>query len=174
MKKVLITIGIIIIIAIILQTLGISVPHFFWPKKDIETSELNQPSLEKKVLIASRSSKFKNAIIKKLGEAIKNDSVYVKFTGLKKLRDEDYDRYNAIVLINTCMAGGMDPIAKNFLKSQKGKNNIVILTTSGGGDWLPKMKYQSFDAIASASEKDKVDSVANEIINKIRVLLLSK
>ena len=141
MKKVLITIGIIIIIAIILQTLGISVPHFFWPKKDIETSELNQAFLEDKVLIASRSSEFKNAIIEKIEEAMKNDSVYVKFTGLKKLRDEDH---------------------------QKGKNNIVILTTSGGGDWLPKMKYQSFDAIASASEKDNVDSVAKEIIDKIR------
>lgn len=168
MKKVLITIGIIIIIAIILQTLGLSVPHFFWPKKDIETSELNQAFLEDKVLIASRSSEFKNAIIEKIEEAMKNDSVYVKFTGLKKLRDEDHDRYNAIGLINTCMAGGMDPIAKDFLKNQKGKNNIVILTTSGGGDWLPKMKHQNFDAIASASEKDNVDSVAKEIIDKIR------
>ena len=172
MKKVLITIGIIIIIAIILQSLGISVPHYFWPKKDIETSELNQPSLEKKVLVVSHSSEFKNAIIEKIEEAIKNDSVYVKFTGLKKLRDEDYDRYNAIVLINTCMAGSMDPIANGFLKSQKGKNNILILTTSGGGDWLPKMKYQNFDAIASASEKDKVNSVAKEIIDKIKALLL--
>ena len=119
MKKVLITIGIIILTTIVVQATGISVPHLFWPKKDIETSELNQTSLEKKVLVASRSSEFKNAIIETIREEFKNDSIYFKFTGLKKLNGEDTDSYNAAILINTCMAGGMDPIAKGFLSSKK-------------------------------------------------------
>lgn len=167
MKKTLIAIGIIIVVAILLQTLGISVPHLFWPKKDIETSELNQPSLEKKVLVASRSSEFKNAIIEKIREEFKNDSVYFKFAGLKKLKGEEADSYNAIVLINTCMAGGMDPIVKRFVKNRK-DNKTIVLTTSGDGVWIPKIKDQSFDAVATASKKDKVDSMAKEIIDKIR------
>ena len=170
MKKVLIIIGIIITTAILLQALGISGPHYFWPKKDIETSELNQPSLEKRILVASRSSKFKIAIIEKIKEEFENDSVYFKFTGLKKIKGEDTDFYNTVVLINTCMAGGMDPIAKRFVKQYKDKR-IIVLTTSGDGGWLPKIKDQSFDAVATASEKDKTDSVAKEIIDKIRTIL---
>jgi len=170
MKRVLSIIGIIIILTVILQALGISVPHLFWPKKDIETSEQNQPSLEKKILIASRSSEFKNAVLEKIKEEFKNDSVYLKLTGLKKLKGEDIGSYNTIVLINTCMAGGMDPIAKGFVKRRKDKK-IIVLTTSGDGGWLPKIKDQSFDAVATASEKDKTDSVAKEIIDKIRASL---
>ena len=170
MKKVLITTGIIIFMAILLQTLGISVPHYFWPKKDIETSELNQLSFEKKILVAARSSEFKDAIIEKITEEFKGDSVYFKFTGLKSLKSEDIGLYNAFVLINTCMAGGMDPVAKDFVKRRKDKK-IVVLTTSGDGGWLPKIKDQSFDAIATASEKNKTAPVAKEIIDKIRTSL---
>jgi hypothetical protein len=38
-----------------------SVPHLFWPQKDIQPQELHLPSLGQKVLIASRSSEFKDA-----------------------------------------------------------------------------------------------------------------
>lgn len=170
MKRVLSIIGIIIILTVILQALGVSVPHLFWPKKDIETSELNQPSFGKKILIASRSSEFKNAVLEKIKEEFKGDSVYIKFTGLKKLKGEDIGSYSALLLINTCMAGGMDPIAKDFLKHRNDKK-VIVLTTSGDGGWLPKIKDQRFDAVATASEKDKTDSVAKEIIDKIRASL---
>lgn len=170
MKKVLITIGVIIIIAILLQTLGISVPHYFWPQKDIETSELNKQSFDKKIMIAARSSDFKNSVLEKIKEEFKGDSVYIKLTGLKNLKGEDIGSYNALVLINTCMAGGMDPIAKGFVKNQKDKK-IIVLTTSGGGGWLPKIDDQSFDAIATASEKEKTTPVAKKIIDKINASL---
>ena len=170
MKKALITIGIIILIAIVLQTLGISVPHYLTPKKDIETSELNQPSLEKKVLVASRSSDFKNAVLDKIKEEFNGDSVYIKFTGLKKLHGEDIGPYNVFVLINTCMAGSMDPVVKGFAQKQK-DGKIIVLTTSGDGVWLPKIKDRSLDAVATASKKDKTGSVAKEIIDKIRASL---
>ena len=170
MKKALSIIGVIIILAIILQALGISVPHYFWPKKDIETGELNQASFEKKILVASRSSEFKNSVLEKIKEKFTGDSVYFKFTGLKMLKDEDVHAYNAFILINECMAGGMDPIAKSFVKNQKGKK-IIVLTTSGEGGWLPKMKDQTFDAIATASEKDKTEFVAKKIIDEINASL---
>jgi hypothetical protein len=65
------------------------------------------------------------------------------------------------------MAGGMDPIVKNFVKHRKDKK-VMVLTTSGDGGWLPKMKDQDFDAIATASEKDKTAPVAQKIITTIK------
>ena len=74
-------------------------------------------------------------------------------------------------MINTCMSWDMDRNVKAFLKKHKNQGNMIILTTSGDGKWLPKMKDQNFDAISAASEKNKVDEVANTIITRVKSLI---
>jgi len=44
--------------------------------------------LGKKVLVDSRSSEFKDAVVKKIGEAFKDEPIYVKFIGLEQLKAE--------------------------------------------------------------------------------------
>jgi hypothetical protein len=48
---------------------------------------------------------------------------------------------------------------------------MIVLTTSGDGDWLPKMEGRNFDAISSASKQANVDAVAGTIIAKVERLL---
>ncbi|MBN1996677.1 hypothetical protein JW935_03930 [candidate division KSB1 bacterium] len=60
-----------------------------FPNKDIPSSELNEPTLNKKVPVASRSSEFKQAVNAKLRDAFKDWPVYVKFIGLGNLKNED-------------------------------------------------------------------------------------
>jgi hypothetical protein len=155
----------------IMQLSCFSVPHLFWPQKDIQPHELHEPSLGKKALVASRSSEFKDAVVEKIKSAFKDESVYVKFIGLEQLEKENGAEYSAVVLINTCMSWDMDRNVKAFLKRHKEQSNIIVLTTSGSGGWLPKMKGHNFDAISSASQEDKVDVVADEIITKVRLLI---
>jgi hypothetical protein len=160
-----------VVLIVSLFQIHCSVPHRVLPHKDIQPSELNQPSLDKKILVASRSSEFKQAIVDKIKEAFQEKPVYVKFIGVREIKKEDAAQYHAIVMINTCMSWDMDRSVHGFLDRYKDHSNMIVLTTSGDGGWLPKMKGRNFDAISSASKKVKIDEVANKIIDRINSLI---
>lgn len=147
------------------------VPHLIWPQGDIQQVELNDPSFEKRALVASRSSEFKDAVVNKIRDSFKGESVYVKFIGIDKLKKEDGTKYSAVVLISTCMGWKLDRTVNGFLNRHEDQGNIIVLTTSGDGDWLPKKKDRHFDAISSASQPVRVNEIADEIITKIHLLL---
>jgi hypothetical protein len=149
-----------------------SPPQLFWPQKDIDSFSVNQPALAKKVLIVSRGSDFKRALVDTIRDAFKGDSVYVKCTGLTKLKNEDASAYGAIVIINTCMGWDWDRNIHAFLKGRQDTAHVIVLTTSGSGKWLPKKIPAGVDAIACASEK--AGAVAADIVGRIRSLLAAR
>ncbi len=140
-------------------------------QKDIPTTVLNDPALEKKVLVASRSSKFKTAVNAKLRTAFENRPVYVKFTGIGNLQREEIQQYDAVVMLNQCMGQKMDPDVIRFLDGQKEQGKMIVVTTSAAGNRQPKMKGGNFDAVSSASKKSRVDDVAGRVIEKVNVLI---
>jgi hypothetical protein len=148
-----------------------SPPQLFWPQKDLDSFSVNQPTLAKKVLIVSRNSNFKRALADKITDAFKGDSVYIKCTGLKKLKNEDASAYGAVVIINTCMGWDWDRNVHAFLKGKQDAKNVIVITTSASGKWLPKKIPAGVDAIACASEKAGADAVAAGIVGRIRPLL---
>jgi hypothetical protein len=165
----------IIFITVFLCTIpacSFSFPQLFWPQKDIDSFSVNQPTLAKKVLIVSRNSNFKRAVVDKIKNALRDEPVYVKCTGLTKLKNEDASAYSVIVIINTCMAWDWDRNIHAFLKGKQDARKVIVLTTSGSGKWLPKKIPAGVDAIASASEK--TDVVAADIIGRIRSLLATR
>ena len=93
---------------------------------------------------------------------------------MKQLKKENTGDYGVIVLINTCMAWDWDRNVRSFLKSRKDVHNIIVLTTSGSGDWVPNKKKWNIDAVASASVKTNTDGVAGEMVLKIKQILESK
>jgi hypothetical protein len=158
-------------LCICLVHLSCAIPRLIWPQDDIGAYELNARSLKDRVLVASRSSEFKDSVVAAIREALEAEPVYVKFIGLDGLKREDPGAYKAVVLINTCIAWGMDPDVEHFLKRSTDQGHIIVLTTSGDGNWLPEMKGRHFDAIACASKSINVDRVSAQIISKIRTLL---
>ncbi len=151
--------------------LSCSVPRYIWPQKDIQSKEINDQSLEKKVLVASRKSEFKDAVINHVCRALKDRLVYIKLIGLKDLNQENVDSYSAVIILNTCMAWGMDRKVSAFLDEHENQEKMIILTTSGDGDWTPDMDDFSFNAISSASEIANVEVVSRKISNKTLSLL---
>jgi hypothetical protein len=149
-----------------------SLPQLLWPQRDIDSFSVNRPTLAKKVLIVSRDSDFKRALVDKIKDVFKGESVYVKCTGLTKLKNEDASAFGAIVIINTCMAWDWDRNVHAFLKAKQDAKNVIVLTTSGSGKWMPKKIPPGVDAIASASEK--IDVVAADIVGRIRSLLATR
>ncbi len=68
-------------------------------------------------------------------------------------------------MISTCMSWDMERRVYGFLDRYKDYSNMIVFTTSGDGDWLPKMDGRNFDAITSGSKKVDLDKVAQEIID---------
>ena len=147
---------------------GCAVPQYIWPQKDIGFHEINQPTLEKRILIASRKSEFKNAVVQKIEDAFRNQAVYIKIIGIEDLKYKDADHYSTVVLINTAMGWKIDRKVERFLDGHKNLNSIIVLTTSGGGDIIPDSEKYHIDAVSSASTKDETASVTNKIIDKIK------
>lgn len=141
------------------------------PQADADVHEVGKEVFGTRILIASRDSDFKVEIARRIGEALRDEPVYVKFIGIKQLANEAGSDYTAIILMTRCTSWSMDPEAKTFLEKNPELSNIVVLVTSGDGDWKPDMEGKKFDAITSASVMADTDSVAEEILEKLRTII---
>ena len=151
---------------------GCSVPHKLASKEDVLAREWNDPTAEKRVLISSRSSEFKNEVVERIEEQLRGKKdVYVKVIGVEALEQEDAAPYRAVVLVNTCVAWKMDPEIESFLEKHPESDRIIVLTTSGDGEWKPKKDEQAFDTVTSASKDYDPDAVADQIVERVGRLL---
>ena len=155
---------------LILQ-MSCAVPRMIWPQGNIQALELNSPKLDKRVLVAARSSEFKDAVVTKIRDSFMGMPVYIKFIGVDDLDKEKAESYTAVILVNTCIAWGFDRHVEAFIARASDQRNIVVLTTAGNADWKPDKKGRNYDAITTASIKTDVDKVADEVISKVRALL---
>lgn len=136
-----------------------------------ETTKNNYRPNEKKVLIAAQKSRFKEAVMLKVREVLQEDGYPVKTISLKELRAESADNYQAIVIVNTCWAWRLNGHVRRFLSEVHGneRKKIVLLTTAASGSWHPKLT--DVDAITSASMMTEAGCIADNIINRVRILL---
>ena len=123
---------------------------------------------EKMVLIASRSSEYKLGLLAELQKQLAAAQISHKAIGVKQLDKVDANDYAAVIVINTCLAWGLDQDVINFLDRQKTTAKIVLLTTSGDGLWLPDKRGYDFDAISGASIKANMSDVAQDLMERIR------
>jgi hypothetical protein len=135
----------------------------------VRTTEWGDLNAERRVLIATQTSEFKEAVVARIVEGLKEDLYYVKVIDLKALKGEPATEYDAIVVVNTCKAWSMSRGASRFVKNFEEREKVVLLTTAGGGDWMPKLG--GLDAITSASKSNKVEPLANEIVGKVQKIL---
>jgi hypothetical protein len=156
---------------ILLFQAGCSIPRHIWQEDDVQVSEVNDPASAKRVLIASGESDFKESVIERVKAALEPEGVYIKVIGLGELEGQSVEDYDAVVLMNRCVAWGMDPHVDGFMKQQDSYDNIIVLTTSGDGGWLPDTTTRDFDAISAASKHALVDETAGEIVDRVLALL---
>ena len=152
-----------------LALVAVALVAFGCAVRAIKTTETGDPRAHNKVLIATQRSEFKEAVVSRIVEDLRKDLHYVKVIDLKVLKDEPAREYDAIVVVNTCKAWRMSRGASSFVKSFEEKEKVVLLTTAGGGDWMPKSV--GVDAITSASKSQKVDPLADDIVGRVRRIL---
>ena len=155
-------------IALLFLLAACAAPQRFWPQEDIIGSETATPDGKQIILIASRSSEFKKLLVAKLHEQLAENGFGQKTIGVQGLPQVNTSNYAAVVVINSCLAWGLDTDVQTFLDREKTATNIIVLTTSGKGAWLPDRCDKDFDAISAASKMTSVDTVVNDVMASIK------
>jgi hypothetical protein len=156
--------------ALLATSFANTVPSSFWPQSDRKEQNFGNQQSSKRVLIAARSSAFKDEVVNAVIDSLVADSFFVKLTGIKSLSQNRPDEWQAVVLVNTCMAWQGDNAVQNFIRKNAAYKSFIMLTTSGDPDscgsskWIPP----TVDAISSASEVSKRQTTVNAILAAIR------
>ena len=134
--------------------------------KTVETMETGaQDSLKGKVLIATQKSRFKRTLVSEIQDNLGDNVFYVKIVDVKGLPNESADDFNAIVILNRCMAGRPDPRVESYIDDIPDKNKVILLTTGRLDSWKPDSS--EIDAMSSASTMSETAPIASSISDKV-------
>ena len=132
----------------------------------MDTTEAgNRDSLKGKVLIATQKSEFKRTIVSEIRDNLGDNVFYVKVVDVKWLPNESTDDFNAIVILNRCMAGRPDPRVESFVDDMPDKKKLILLTTGRLDSWKPDSS--EIDAVSSASTMSETTPLARSIADKV-------
>lgn len=137
----------------------------------IESYEVNLKGRGKRVLIATQGSDYKADLVSALIKGLEGQANYIKVIDVTSLDEVDHSDWEAIVLINTCEAGKMQPDAVSFLERVDGRERVVVVTTSGDGGWVPR--NDSYDTISTASEKGNIEPVVDTVLARLVGIMFS-
>ena len=136
----------------------------------VDTEEAgNRDSDKSWVLIATQSSKFKRSLVSEIKDTLKKNNCYVKVVDVRGLNDISTLEYNAVVILNRCMAGRPDPRVESFIDTTEQKDKVILLTTGQLDSWKPDSK--EVDAMTSASTMSESAKIAQTIAGKVLMLL---
>jgi hypothetical protein len=141
--------------------------------KAVDTTETgNRETLKSKVLIATQTSKFKTSVVSGIKDNLKDDVFYIKIVDVKWLPNETPNDFNAIIILNRCMAGRPDPRVESFVDATPHKKKVILLTTGQLDSWEPDS--QEIDAMSSASTMSETTPLARSIADKVMVIIRSQ
>jgi len=127
----------------------------------------------KQVLIATESSRFKEAVVTQVAETLCQDNrpLLVKRIDLSQLAAEPIQDYQVIVLLNSCRAWQPSSVVRELLKtlSDADKKKLVILTTANSGEC--DLKVSGVDAISAASKRTGIVPVSKTVVDMVRARL---
>jgi len=127
-------------------------------------------TLQKKLYIASAESEFKDTVAEKIVTYYKGKItiVSIRIDSLVSLQKDDY---TVLAVLNSCWGREFQPKVMSFLNRIQDLSSIIVFTTYKYADRQPDMEKWNVDAVTSASQMAKADSVANIIIEKINIRL---
>ncbi len=163
-----------VLITAFLVCLFLTLLYWYKPNYSFEvthTNEIDFSNLDRKLLIATQSSPFKDSVTFIVSERYRSVSVVVEVIDVKALANKEAADFDAILLIYRWEAGAPPETVQSFIdKNSSLKNKMVELTTSWNG--LEKMK--NVDAITGASIIENVLVFTDKIIKRIDRLLKYK
>jgi hypothetical protein len=129
--------------------------------------EVNDPRSSPKVLIATQGSAFKDAVVAAVVADLQTRPAYVKVIDISMLPGLRAEEWDAIVVLHTWEMGRPPAEVQAFMERAADRLRIVVLTTSGGGDF----KMDGVDAISSASRMADVSLRATDVTSRVDAIL---
>lgn len=149
--------------------LGISYSWYMYKNSMTKAAsyEVNQiESNNKKILIATQGSKYKNKLTNALVTEMKNESDYIKVIDVSDLSEIKVDEWDVIVMLHTWEIWKPPFPVKKFIDrvaTEDSKDKLVVHTTSGDGNY----KYPDVDAISGASVLTDIDAIKKKLLHQI-------
>lgn len=157
------------IIILVIGLLGFGTWYNFQYSMDVaETYEVNPQIQHKSILIATQGSKFKNDIVEKIVKHYGSQPIYVKVTDVSNLEKVDESVWSAILILHTWEMYKPPLVVETFMNKVKNQTKIVVLTTSGDGEY----KMENVDAITGASVMEDVPARVAEIKKRLDEVLM--
>jgi hypothetical protein len=165
LKKILIVLGSLIVLFIIV--FGI---YLLMNRQGVaESFEVGSADMSKKILIASQGSEYKNLMVDTLTSRLKGEDIYISvidISGLNQINQKDWD---AEIIIHTTEGYKLPVPVKEYLDSIENPDEVILLVTSGSGQWKPE-SYK-VDILTSASKVAEISKLADSIMVKVNSLL---
>ncbi len=165
LKIFLIIVGIIVVALIVLFGIYLILNR----QSVVEPFAVGNPGLEKKVLIASQGSDFKNAVVESLTTHLENRQVYAKVIDVTSLGEVNEDEWDALVVIHTTEQWKLQPDVDEYLARAQNMDKVILVTTSGSGDW--KTDKYDVETITSASRKEEMPTLLPALYMKLDQLM---
>lgn len=162
-KKILIGVALLVVAVLAFLTWY----KFHYSMDVAESYEINSPSLEQNLLIATQGSKYKNAVVTGLVSRIKQLPVYIKVIDVSTLPQIKEAEWNVIVLIHTWESMKPEFYSQQFIEQSNAMNKLIVLTTSGNGSY----STEGVNAITSASTMSDIDSHIAELETRVKAIL---
>lgn len=128
--------------------------------------EVNDPSLDSRILIATQGSAFKDSLVSKLVDTYRNQPVYLKIIDVEDLDQVNEDEWNVIVLIHTWENFKPPAVVSNFVKRSARSEKIFAVTTSGSHSSL-----EGVDGYSAASNTEEIVTVLNAVKSRLDTLI---
>ncbi|HVY65042.1 MAG TPA: hypothetical protein VHH11_09500 [Gammaproteobacteria bacterium] len=128
-----------------------------------EAFSVNDASSGRRLLIATQGSAFKNAVVTGIVERLRQRPIFIQVVDVGALSGVNAGDWDAIVVLHTIEYGDAPPVAQAFVDRLADTGKIVVLSTSGRGDF----RMKGIDAISSASRMTDVPARVDEIVERI-------
>lgn len=165
LKIVLIIIGVLVVLIIALFGIFLLINR----QGVVEAYDIGESESSRKLLIASQGSNFKNALVESVTTHMAKESIYVSVidvTDLENIKEDDWD---AVLLIHTIEQWKLQPDVKAYLGRAQSLDKVIVVTTSGSGEW--KSEEYDVDVMTSASRSEELPMLTNDIVTKLQDML---
>lgn len=122
-----------------------------------------------RLLIASQGSKFKNSLVESVIAELAEDSLYIRLIDVTSLGDVLEKEWDAVLIMHTTEQWKLQPDVKEYLGRAQNLEKVILVTTSGSGEW--KSDEYDVDILTSASKSEELPALTERITEKIKSIL---
>jgi hypothetical protein len=124
---------------------------------------------EARVLIANQGSEFKDAVVEKLRDEMRESSISFTVQKLNTLGRVKPEEWDAVVILHAVKIGSINKNVERFFNRIDDYSKVIVCTTCGDKDRVSE-KY-GIDSITAASKKEEVSILAQQIEKRLQNIL---